>query len=217
LSERRAAVRDEYDADAAAYDAHPYPTASHASFVARLVETCPLDGIVLDAPCGTGKYFEQVREAGRCVVGVDLSGGMLEVARSRGLADRLMNVSLQDMAFENEFDGAMTIDAMEHVPPEDWPSVLANLHRALVPGGHLYLTVEEHDDVDLDKALGDGQARGLPLVRGEVMEGEYGGYHHFPDRDRVAGWLAAQGLTIVDDATDRADGWGYWHLLLARD
>ena len=40
----------------------------------------------------------------------------------------------------------MTIDAMENVTPEDWPPVLANLRRAVRPGGHLYLTVEEADE-----------------------------------------------------------------------
>jgi hypothetical protein len=31
----------------------------------------------------------------------------------------------------------MCVDAMENVFPEDWPQVLANLRRALRPGGHL--------------------------------------------------------------------------------
>jgi hypothetical protein len=30
---------------------------------------------------------------------------------------------------------------MENVPPEQWPLVLANLHRAVRPGGVMYLTV----------------------------------------------------------------------------
>ena len=37
----------------------------------------------------------------------------------------------------------LTIEAMQHIPPEDWPGVLANLHRAVRPGGLVYLTVQE--------------------------------------------------------------------------
>ena len=77
LQERRAAVVAEYDAEAEGYDDHPYPATSHATFVRRLLETCPVGGVVLDAPCGTGQYFELVRASGRQVVGIDQSAGML--------------------------------------------------------------------------------------------------------------------------------------------
>jgi SAM-dependent methyltransferase len=214
LAERRAAVRAQYDSEAPDYDDNPYPTTSHAAFVARLLDTCPPDGVVLDAPCGTGPYFAQVRAAGRRVVGIDQSAGMLEQARSKGLADRLENVGLQELAFTGEFDGSMTIDAMENVSPEDWPVVLANLHRAVKPGGHLYITVEEVPDPDIDAGFADGQSKGLPVVRGEVIEGDTAGYHYYPGRARVGAWLMAEGLDMVAEASDWEDGWGYWHLLL---
>jgi hypothetical protein len=108
----------------------------------------------------------------------------------------------------------MTIDAMENVPPEDWPIVLANLHRAVRHGAHLYLTVEEIDDADIDAALVDSTSRGLPALRGEVIEGDTAGYHYYPGRDQVLRWLAAEGLDVVDEGFDQEDGWGYRHLLV---
>ena len=78
----------------------------------------------------------------------------------------------------------MTVDAMENVFPEDWPAVLANLRRAVRPGGHLYLTVEEVPETDLDDAFADLSARGLPVVRGEVIEGDVAGYHFYPGATR---------------------------------
>jgi SAM-dependent methyltransferase len=214
LAERRAAVQAEYDVEAPDYDTQPYPTTSHVAFVERLLETCPAGGIVLDAPCGTGKYFDIVRAAGRSVVGIDQSAGMLAQARARSIAIRLEQVGLQELAFDADFDGAMTIDAMENVPPEDWPIVLANLHRAVRHGAHLYLTVEEIDDADIDAALVDSTSRGLPALRGEVIEGDTAGYHYYPGRDQVLRWLAAEGLDVVDEGFDQEDGWGYRHLLV---
>jgi SAM-dependent methyltransferase len=214
LAERREAVHAEYDLEAAEYDDTPYPTTSHRAFVDRLLATCPSDGIVLDAPCGTGRYFEQVRNAGRRVVGIDQSAGMLEQARSKGVAERLVHIGLQELAFEAEFDGSMTIDAMENVPPEDWPTVLANLHRAVRPGCYLYLTVEEVSDADIDAGFAHGRIQGWPLVRGELTEGDTAGYHYYPGRARIGLWLAAEGLEIVEEGSDWEDGWGYWHLLL---
>jgi hypothetical protein len=108
----------------------------------------------------------------------------------------------------------MTVDAMENVSPEDWPAVLANLRRALRPGGHLYLTVEEVTETDLDEAFADLTARGLPVVRGEVIEGDVAGYHFYPGRDQVMRWLEAESLSVIDQDTEAHGDWGYWHLLL---
>jgi SAM-dependent methyltransferase len=212
--ERRAAVLAEYDLEAPEYDAQPYPTRSHQAFVNRLLDSCPAGGTVLDAPCGTGKYFDLVRAAGRSVVGIDQSAGMLIQALARGIAVRVDQVGLQELAIDGEFDGAMTIDAMENVPPEDWPLVLANLHRAVRPGAHLYLTVEEIDEAEIDAAFVDSQARGLPALRGEVMEGDTAGYHFYPAREQVLRWLDAEGLDVVEERFDQEDSWGYRHLLV---
>jgi len=214
LAERRAAVETQYDAEAGDYDDQPYPATSHPAFVRRLLQTCPAGGTVLDAPCGTGQYFELVRASGRQVVGIDQSAGMLAQARARQLATRVEQVGLQELTFDAEFDGAMTIDAMENVPPEDWPLVLANLHRAIRPGGHLYLTVEVVDDAEIDAAFADATAKDLPVVRGEVIEGDTAGYHYYPGPGQVSPWLDAEGLDVIAEAYDQEDGWGYRHLLL---
>ena len=94
VRERRGAVMADYDADAATYDDSPYPTTPHTTFIDRLLASCPPDGIVLDAPCGTGQYFARVRDAGRRVVGIDQSAGMLDQARRRGLAERVERLGL---------------------------------------------------------------------------------------------------------------------------
>jgi len=214
LAERRAAVVSDYDAEASTYGDDDYPAPLHPVFVRRLVDTCSPGGVVLDAPCGTGRYFGLVTEAGRRVVGIDQSAGMLAQARRRGLAEQLEPVGLQELTFERRFDAVMTVDAMENVPPEDWPLVLANLHRAVRPGGHLYLTVEEIDDGEIDAAFATAHAAGLPAVRGEVVEGDTAGYHFYPGRDRVDRWLAAEGLAVVAEAIDQQDGWAYRHLLV---
>jgi len=175
LAERRAAVIADYDDEAASYDRDAYLVPLHRTLVQRLVELTPPDGVILDAPCGTGQYFGIVVDAGRSVVGVDQSAGMLGQARARGLAATLAQVDLQELTYDSAFDGVMTIDAMENVPPEDWPLVLANLRRALRPGGHLYLTVEEVDNAEIDAAFDDAQRLSLPAVYGEVVEGDTAG------------------------------------------
>ena len=202
LLERRAAVEAAYDAEARTYDEYPYPVDTQHRFVERLVAACPPDGIVLDAPCGTGQYFPLIAAAGRRVVGIDQSAGMLEQARARDIAVALHQVGLQELRFDAEFDAVMTIDAMENMFPEDWPLVIANLHRAVRPGGHLYLTVEEVAEVVVDEAFSQLVGRGLPVVRGEVIEGDVAGYHYYPSRDQVIRVLEAERLAIVEQDTE---------------
>jgi ubiquinone/menaquinone biosynthesis C-methylase UbiE len=186
---------------------------THRRFVTDLVEGCPPGGTVLDAACGTGKFFGLVLDAGRRVVGTDQSTGMLARARARHPAVPLERVGLQELAFEAEFDAVMCIDAMENIPPEDWPRVVANLRRALRPGGRLYLTVEEPDPAVLDRVQADAAARGLPVVPGEMAE-EGAGYHYYPSREQVARWLEEAGLAVeAEDRSDEGDGYGYLHLL----
>jgi SAM-dependent methyltransferase len=186
---------------------------THRRFVTDLLEGCPPGGTVLDAACGTGKYFGMVLEAGRRVVGTDQSTGMLARARARWPAVPLERVGLQELAFEGEFDAVMCIDAMENVPPEDWPRVVANLRWALRPGGRLYLTVEQPDQAELERVQAAAVAQGLPVVPGEMAE-EGAGYHYYPSRDQVAGWLAEAGLAVeAEDVSDEGGGYGYLHLL----
>jgi SAM-dependent methyltransferase len=214
LAERRAAVVACYDAEAADYDDLAYPNGPQREWVARLLDSCPAGGIVLDAPCGTGRYFAMVAAAGRRVAGADQSAGMLAQARARGIAVFLEQAGLQELSYVAEFDAVMTIDAMENVCPEDWPVVLSNLHRAVRPGGLVYLTVEEVAEPGIDEAFELAASRGLPAVRGEVTEGDVAGYHYYPGRDRVISWLGAEGLEILGEDFGQEDGWGYRHFLL---
>jgi ubiquinone/menaquinone biosynthesis C-methylase UbiE len=188
----------------------------HKRFVARLIDTCPPEGTVLDAACGTGPYVGIVLESGRRVVGADQSTGMLARARSKYQGVRFEHIGLQELAFEGEFDAAVCIDAMENVPPEDWPRVLGNFRRAVKPGSHVYLTVEEIDRRGFDQVLAEATAAGVPAVHGEVVAGDTAGYHYYPDRDLVRRWLVDAGFDVVDDADEWQDDYGYHHLLLGR-
>jgi len=214
LAERRAAVVADYDAEAPSYDMNLYPADTQEEWIARLLTMIPPAGTVLDAPCGTGRYFSLITGAGMRVVGVDQSAGMLAQARARNLAVWLEQRSLQDLSYSAEFDAAVTVDAMENVPPEDWPTVLAHLRRAVRPGGVLYLTVEEVSDLRIDHAFDALAARGLPAVRGEIVDGDVAGYHYYPGRNHVLAWFAAAGLDVIDEDYSAEEDWGYRHFLL---
>jgi 2-polyprenyl-3-methyl-5-hydroxy-6-metoxy-1,4-benzoquinol methylase len=142
---------------------------------------------------------------------------MLEQARARDLAESVEQTGLQELAHVAAFDGVLCIDAMEHVPPEDWPRVVVNLGRACRDGGLVYISLEVLADQQshLDQALADALAQGLPAVRGEDVGEDTGGYHFYPADEQIRAWLEAARMQIVEDTPDMTYGdWGYRHLLL---
>jgi len=171
---------------------------THRAMMSRFLGACPAGARLLDAACGTGKYWPLVLAAGAHVTGIDQSAGMLRQARAKFPGIPVQKGGLQEMAFEREFDGAICIDAMEYVFPEDWPAVLGNLNRAVRHGGPLYLTVELPED-DLDEVHAAALGKGLPVVTGEYVKD--GGYHYYPALPQVRSWAKASGFSITDDAT----------------
>jgi SAM-dependent methyltransferase len=179
----------------------------HRAFVERFLSLLPPDGRVLDAACGTGKYFSIVLDSGRSLCGFDHSGAYLAQARAKYPSVATKKHDLQNLPYANEFDGVMCVDAMEFVPPEDWPGILTRFRRALRPEGWLYLTVELAPEAQL-QALNDAARRsGHPVVEREVLGDEPEGllYHHYPAMAQVRKWLTAAGFAIEEDVE------GPWH------
>jgi len=179
---------------------------THQAFVERFLSRLPPDGRVLDAACGTGKYSPMVLASGRRLLGVDHAGALLASAAAKFPQVPTAKHDLQDLPYHHEFDGVLCVDAMEFVPPEDWPVVLERFRRALRPGGWLYLTVEL---APADRVRAGNQAArrlGLPVVDGEVVwDGPDGYYHHYPSMRQVRVWLTAAGFVVEEEAE------GPWH------
>src|SRR4030042_1025529 len=132
----------------------------HAGLVTHLTHTCPVDGSILDAACGTGKYWPILLDSGNAFCGIDQSQGMLDHAHAKFPQMKLAKIGLQELPYRNAFDVIICMDALEMIFPEDWPRVLHNFHRALKRDGQLYFTVEIMDDHAIER---DYQA-GIDLV-----------------------------------------------------
>ncbi len=212
LQEQRRATQADFDTHAPTYDREDEEmTSTHRRFVSALIERTKAGGRILDAACGTGKYFGMVLDAGREVVGVDQSTGMLAEANSRYPEAHTEAVGLQELAFTEVFDAVMCVDAMENVFPEDWPLAIGNLRNALRPDGHLYLTVETKDARIVEASFALATDRGLPVVAGEYLS--HGYYHFYPPIPQVLEWMDNAGFTVVEEDRSEGNGYGYVHLL----
>lgn len=109
---------------------------------------------VADLGCGTGLSGAFVRPHAARLVGVDLSGGMLEQARARGLYDELVREEIGDWLARQppaSLDLLVALDVLIYVGALD--RVMNRAASALAAGGRFVFTTEDLDGGD-DFALG---------------------------------------------------------------
>ena len=210
-----------------------YENETHLEFLQKFLDRIPPHSSLLSAACGAGRYDGILLEAGHHVTGIDQSAGMLERARGHFPQAHYEQMSLQEMNFHEQFEGAICIDAMEHICPEDWPGILQGIQKALKPGGWLYLTVEVPDGEEVKASYERSRAMGLPVLYGEIaddVEASYrrvmtlhssdvqadiayaSVYHFHPSLAQVRTWLEEAGL----DLEEQGRGKWYEHLIVSR-
>ncbi|MGW6507597.1 class I SAM-dependent methyltransferase [Streptomyces niveus] len=138
------AVRESYDTVAVDYveripppDAmDPLSRAMLAGF-AELVRTAG-PGPVADLGCGPGRVTAHLDGLGVPAFGVDLSPKMVALARQAYPNLRFAVGSMTALATgDDALGGILAWYSTHHTPPRWLPSVFAEFHRTLAPGGHL--------------------------------------------------------------------------------
>lgn len=131
-------TRAYYDDFARGYERHRRPNDGagyHAMIDDLEVELTAKYGAskdVLECGCGTGLLLERLAAFARSARGIDLSPGMLEKARARGLDVREGSVTELPFA-DATFDVTCSFKVLAHVP--DIGRALAEMARVTRPGG----------------------------------------------------------------------------------
>jgi len=190
-----------------------YSNTSHQQFIQAFLSFLPQMSSIRDTACGAGRYLPFLLEKEHSIIGIDQSQGMLAKAKAKFPGVQFEKVGLQEMAYREVFDGAICMDAMENVPPEDWPLVLSNFHRALKQRGYLYFTsetIENADEDEIKQAFKKAQQAGLPVVYGEWPDKYV--YHYHPANQQVKEWTQQAGFELLKEG----DGDGYYHLIVSK-
>jgi cyclopropane-fatty-acyl-phospholipid synthase len=150
---------------------------------------------VLEVGCGWGALADMVTtEFGASVVGVTLSTEQLGFARDRlqrlGMADRA-DLRLQDYRdiCDAPFDAICSIEMIEAVGREYWPTYFATLARLLKPGGRACV-----QSIVIDDALFDRYVDGTDFIQQYIFPG---GCLPCPREFRAQ--ARAAGLEVVDE------------------
>ena len=191
-----------------------YSNVTHQQFLQEFLSLLPQRSKILDAACGAGRYLPFLLEKGHSVLGIDQSQGMLTRAKAAFPNVQFEKVGLQEMNYQELFDGLICMDAMENVCPEDWTLVLNNFHHALKPDGYLYFTaetIENADENEIRQAFERAQQGGLPVVYGEFPDEEV--YHYHPSNQQVKDWVVQAGFEILRE--ENGEIW-YYHILVRK-
>ena len=121
-----------------------------------------------DLGCGAGYVLAGVRDAfpGISLVASDLLTRSLAYARERLPGVPRLQVDARRMPFQEEFDVIGAFDILEHVLEDD--RALAEIGRALRPGGGLLVTVPQHRCLWSDVDEHSGHRR--RYLRGELTD-----------------------------------------------
>jgi SAM-dependent methyltransferase len=163
------------------------PRAMYASM--RAIGEAPDGSTILDAPCGGGLAFRELRpEQHVRYIGLDLSRGMLERARAeaerRGLGQiELVRGNVEDMPLpDGVADLVLTMNSLHAVG--DPETAVAELVRCIRPGGRT---------VGSTLVFGAGRRQDRALRRGQ-RDGSCGPGGTTAD---LESWLAGAGLEAV--------------------
>lgn len=145
---------------------------------------------VVDAGCGTGRMTRLLASLGVAVSGIDLSAGMIAVARRTSPELTFEAAELSDLPYaDRQLGGVFAWYSIIHSPPGELPRIFAEFFRVLAPGGHALLSFQ----------VGEGH-RHLTRAYGHDVSMEA----HFFTPEIVAGHLTGAGFTVIAQMTRQA-------------
>ncbi|MEY9844381.1 class I SAM-dependent methyltransferase [Streptacidiphilus sp. MAP5-3] len=141
------------------------------------------DGPVADVGCGPGHVTAHLHGLGLDAFGIDLSPGMVDVARRDhpGLRFDVGSMTELDLA-EASLAGLLAWQSLIHIPDDQVPVVLGQFRRALRPGAPLQLLFH----------IGDGARTKTEGYGGHPMRVQV----HRRQPEQVTAWLREAGFAV---------------------
>ncbi|MDG2273222.1 MAG: class I SAM-dependent methyltransferase [Halioglobus sp.] len=143
-------------------------------FLVQFVTAGQLD--ILDFGCGPGRDLAYFKSLGHRPVGVDGSVSFCAMAQKNTGCSVLHQSFLSLDLGEAAFDGIFANASLFHIPKQEFPRVLSQLHHALRPGGILFSS--------------------NPRGNSEEFSGDR--YGHFMELEVSSAYLSEAGFKVID-------------------
>ncbi|MGC5305632.1 class I SAM-dependent DNA methyltransferase [Micromonospora zamorensis] len=145
-------------------------------------------GSVADVGCGTGRITAHLRTLGVDAFGIDLSPGMIAVARRDhpGLRFEVGSMTDLDLA-DGSVAGLIAWYSLIHIPDDQLGAVFAHFRRVVRPGGPLLVGFHVGDETTLKTAGYGGHPMKVHVHRRQPAQ--------------VAAWLHDSGFRVESQTT----------------
>lgn len=136
----------------------------------------PSKAAVLDAGCAAGRDSNLLSQRGFVVTGIDISSGLIAIARKTFPKIEFIEGSFLSLPMEAErFNGVWAHQSLLHLEtPQDVATALGEFNRVLKPGGVLLILVKAQTGTDKTAVVGDslsGHDRFFQYFTKEEVEG----------------------------------------------
>jgi len=108
----------------------------------RFLSHLPAKASILDAGCGSGRDLKFFLSRGHCVLGIDASTALVQMAAEYSGAPCEF-ARIESISYEERFDGIWACASLLHLPQDVFRPALRCLNRALKRGGTLFMAVQE--------------------------------------------------------------------------
>ena len=130
---------DHYDQHAEAFwqGTRDHDVSQNIAALLQFIEGAP-PFTILDFGCGPGRDLKVFAKLGHIAVGLDGAAHFAEMARAHGGGEVWQQDFLKLDLPDQHFDGVFANAALFHVPSQELPRVLRELHATLKPRGVLF-------------------------------------------------------------------------------
>jgi SAM-dependent methyltransferase len=186
------------------YASGPFHVGPIAEALKALTGRLP-SGRALDFGCGVGRLAEAMQAYAQQVTGVDISPGMLELARARG-----SRVAYADAIPDGPFDWINSFIVFQHIPPPRGEAILEELLDKLADGGVISLQLTVWRDQNREWPKDEETVRGIfrKKIKGDRLLSLPVGHIHMYDYDlsRVVRLLHLAGIEEIRLVSTNHDG-----------
>jgi|FLYN01.1.fsa_nt_gi demethylmenaquinone methyltransferase/2-methoxy-6-polyprenyl-1,4-benzoquinol methylase len=144
-----------------------------AAQVMRALHQLAPVGDVLELACGTGIWTRELLKVGQHITAIDASPEVIEINRAKLQSPNVEYQQADLFAWEpeREYDLVAFAFWLSHVPPEQLDDFLSKVHRAVRPGGKIFMVdsrsaptstakdnpIQKHGDAYQVRRLKDGR------------------------------------------------------------
>lgn len=160
LDDRTRRTVEQYDKIAREYAENTAKSGS-PSDITKFMGYLPPAPKILDVGCSAGRDCESFRDLGASIVGVDLSAGLINVAREKHPEIEFIHADARRLPLPDAgFDGVWAHGLIHEMDRSGMVAAIQEMKRVLKPGGILYIRTKMGEGVERSKdTMSSGEER----------------------------------------------------------